>query len=432
MSKPKKESMLFRMNFAKSLNGKYLVFLDQILLSTVNFGSILVLSKITSVGVFGSFVVTYSYASFIYVFSSLFISGPILVFLAKKWNKKSGNYLIISLLINLIFNILFSLICFIPLKNQFPEVSFLTFFLLPFGMTFFDVVKKFSFAAKEVSLKFILTSTILLTLLFFLQLFFSQGLVLNGILKIYGISFLSGSLFLLGAIFSRKSIRQTFFFSSEMFKLGKQIWQTHFHYAKWIILGGIAFWGYSQGVYILAEIFDVSDFSLGKVRTLQNLLGVFSILLVALENQYTPIFAQNMKEEGEVGLKNRLSAVFKENYLKIGALFILAIPVGLFFYDKLYEDKYGVGIMMFLIFWVIQVVLVFVKPFSIFLKSIESTKPFFVSHALAAVSILIVFVVLEKLKNPYSLPISMLIANLVYAGNILSSYFYQLKKIKKQ
>lgn len=425
--------MLFRLNFAKVLNNKYLVFMDQVLLSAINFGSILVLSKIASIAVFGSFVVIYSYGLFIFTFSSLLISGPILVFLAKKWEKKAGEYLTSSLFINLFINFLLSGICFFFLKNQIENLPYYLFFILPFGMTFFDIVKKFTFSTRNVPVKYALISTLIVTLLFFGQLFFyMDSLRLENILIIYWVSFFTGSVFLLTMIFSEKTIRESISFSlARIFDFGKEVWRTHFHYAKWIVLGGIAFWGYSQGIYILAEFYGVDDFTIGKVRTVQNLLGVFSILLIAMENQFTPILARNIGEKGILGLRALMGRAFKENYWKIGGLFLLAIPIGLFFYESLYGEKYGVGFVMFLIFWLVQLVLVIVKPLSIFLKSVESTKPFFISHALAAISILVFFPLMGG-ENPYSLPIAMMVANFLYVGYIVGCYFYLVGKTKKE
>src|SRR5690606_21552431 len=105
--------MLWKLGFLKGLyKNKYLIFLDQSLLSVITFGSILALSKMASVNVFSSFVITYSYSYFIFIFCTFFLSAPMLIFLSKKWQKQESNYLLTTLLLNLLLNLFFSLICF--------------------------------------------------------------------------------------------------------------------------------------------------------------------------------------------------------------------------------------------------------------------------------------------------------------------------------
>ncbi len=422
--------MLLKMQFFKELNkNKYLIFLDQSLLSVITFGSILALSKIASVGVFGSFVVTYSYSYFIYIFCTFFLSAPILIFLSKKWQKEEGQYLLTTLFLNLFLNLLFSVICFFFLKRQIDEISFFLFFMLSFSMTFFDILKKFIFSAKSVEVKYGLVATIILNIIFFSFLFIFRGsLNLSAILNIYWASFLAASLFLMGCIIYKRIFRLNKFPGlRSILAFNIQVLRVHFKYSKWIILGGIAFWGYSQGVYILAKSFGISDFDIGKVRTIQNLVGVFNILLISLENHYTPIFASKAVQTNLSGLTTIVMRIIKENYIKVLTLFILSVPVGLLFYEMIYGEKYGSGTVIFLLFLLIQLLLVAIRPFSIALKSIENTVPFFVSHLIAVVSLVIVVPVLIYAESSYTLPIGILIANIVYVLYIAFHYYLRNK-----
>src|SRR5690606_19858307 len=213
-----------------------------------------------------------------------------------------------------------------------------------------------------------------------------------------------------------------------IYKFNRQVIQVHFKYSKWIILGGIAFWGYSQGVYILAKSCGISDFNIGKVRTIQNLLGVFNILLISLENHYTPIFANKATQTNLIGLTTIVIRIIKENYKKVLILFILSIPLGLLFYDMMYGEKYGNGTTIFLLFLLVQLFLIGIRPFSIALKSIENTVPFFVSHLIAVISLIIVLPVLIYFESSYTLPLAILIANFVYVLYIAAHYYLRIKK----
>ena len=416
--------MLSRINLSKYVSNKYLILLDQSLLSIINFGSILIISKLASINVFGSFVVTYSYSYFIYIFSTFFLSSPILIFLSKKWKFREGEYLSISLFFNFGINLFFSVITYFFLIKQVDAITYLPFFLLSFSMSFFDILKKFIFSSINVPVKYGLYATAIVNLLFFtLILIYKNDLTLERILNVYWISFGFSAIFLVAIIFMKGIFKRRLLNDLKGSLLfAKEILEVHFHYSKWIILGGIAFWGYSQGVYILAKAFSVDDFTIGKVRTIQNLLGVFNILLISLESHYIPIFSRISITDGLNNIFAMTKRIFSENMTKISILFLIAIPVGLLFYNLLYYDKYGSGIVVFMCFLLIQILLVFVKPCSIALKSIERTKPFFISHLLA-ITVTLIFVPVFKIYTvSYSIPFSLILANCIYVLYIIFIY----------
>lgn len=394
---------------------KYLVLLDQALLSIINFGSILVLAKTASIAIFGSFVVLYSYHLFVFLFSSLYISGPILIFLTKKWKNKEGEYLFSSLLMNTLLCFSLIVIAYFFLAKQINGVSFYHFFLMSFCVTFFQVLKKFVFSSKNIHVKYGLLSTLILNIVFFYGLFSRNLNDLSDILVIYWVSFFIADFILLIFII-KKGIFKTLFlnFTKKIPNLLKEVSVTHYHYAKWILLGGMAFWGYTQGIYILAKALDVSDFAIGKIRTIQNLLGVFNILAISFENHYTPIFSEKLGITGRKRVFSLIRTTYLENYKKIALLFILAIPIGLVFYNFLYIDKYGNGTIVFFIFLFIQFILICVKPFTIVLKCIEKTKSFFVSHLLAVIGMILTLLCVLYFSVYYAMPISIAIATLIY------------------
>lgn len=412
------------------LKDKYLILFDQALLSVINFGSILLLSKLADIATFGNFVITYSYSYFIFIFSTYLLAAPILVFLAKKWEQEEGIYLWICVLTNLIINLIFSAILFYFLQQQIPEVYFVNFFLLSLGMSSFEVVKKFVFSSRSIPVKYGLFSTILLNILFFTLLFaLSHTLSVNSILEVYAISFFSGFFFVLFFSFQLGIFKKVSRKSAMAFNFFSEVIRTHYRYSKWIILGGIAFWGYTQGIYILAKYFEVSDFMIGKVRTLQNLLGVFNILLIALENHYTPIFSKESLNGGFQNVQVHIRKLFKENYLKFLGLFVVAIPVGLMFYNFLFSEKYGSGTTIFLMFLGVQFVLLIIRPLGIALKSVEKTIPFFISHILAAGMIPLLLYSFLKLEMNNALAWTIAIANVIYAGYIALYYLNKKSKI---
>lgn len=418
------------MNQLKKLfykESKYILLVDQAFISIINFGSILVIAKLASILVFSSFVVVYSYLYFTYIFLTLLLSNPILIFLKKKWSNNEENYLIVIILLNIVFNLLISTILYTFLSYQIEGVSYVSFLFVSLSMTLFEILKKYIFSTNNISIIYAMLSSILLNILFFGFLFiFKNELNLNEILKVYWFSFSLVVLSLLSLFYFKKVFNVNYKNISFAFII--DVAKTHINYSKWLILGGIAFWGYSQGIYILAKSFNIDDLVIGKVRTIQNLLGIFNILAFTIENYYTPIFSSKVKKNLIAEVIPSLKEYYKENTLRIFILFAAALPIGLYFYNIMYSDKFGNGLIIFIIFYLIQLALIIIKPIAIALKVIEVTKPFFVSHIFAALSLLIFTPFLLNKNNAVSFSLIFVIANIIYFYIIAHSFYLNYKK----
>lgn len=412
--------------FLKGLsNKKALTLFDQVLFAFFNFGVIFLLSKLATVPVFADFVVFYSYLMFIFICSSLLIAGPILVFLTKNWKENQSVYVSGLLKNNFLLNIVLATICFGFLIFKGIEVNYFLMLGIPLFMTSFEVFKKFLFSTQKIHLKHAVIASILLNLSFVLGVLFNlEALSLNIILGVYCASYMISSLYLFIKVYKNKDFHLQNLFSTNPVKGGTPIFKQHFNYAKWILIGGIGFWGYSQGIYIFADYLKVEDVTIGKTRTLQNLLNVFSILLITLENYYTPIFSEKSKHQSFAIVHQDMLSLIKGNYFKIIILYILSIPIGLFFYNYLYASKYGEGLYIFLIFLLMQFILLCIRPFAIVLKSFEKTTPFFLSHVFAALSMILFLPVLVYFlkDDTFSITIVFTLATLIYALYIYSHY----------
>jgi hypothetical protein len=158
------------MNQLKKLfykESKYILLVDQAFISIINFGSILVIAKLASILVFSSFVVVYSYLYFTYIFLTLLLSNPILIFLKKKWSNNEENYLIVIILLNIVFNLLISTILYTFLSYQIEGVSYMSFLLVSLSMTLFEILKKYIFSTNNISIIYAMLSSVLLNILFF-------------------------------------------------------------------------------------------------------------------------------------------------------------------------------------------------------------------------------------------------------------------------
>lgn len=420
---------LFRQKLPEALKkDKYLLLIDQALLSLVNFGSVIFLAKTVSVETFAAFVILYSYYLFTFLVSTCYISTPILVFLRKKWLHKEGEYLCSALILHSVLCLGLVSLCYVFLSRQVQGISFLYFFLMAFSISAFDLLKKFIFSSKNIAIKYGLIATSVLNILFFYGLFGMPIQDVSDILMLFWVTFMVANTILLVFIFKKGVFKNTLhLLSKENVLFFREVSKTHFHYAKWILIGGVAFWGYTQGVYILGKAFGISDFTIGKTRTIQSLLGVFNVLAISIESHYTPIFSESLKLYNRKKIVYALSAVYAENYKKIIILFIASIPIGIGFYHIMYAEKYGNGLLLFLLFLCIQFIFIGIKPVSSALKAIEKTRALFSAQLLAFVCMTIPFLTLIYLAvETNAIAISTAIASVIYG---LFLWLYLKRKI---
>ena len=274
------------------LDDKYLLFIDQALYALFNFGSIFILSKLVSIETFSTYIVVLSMLNFGFLFSTFFHSSPILVLLRKKWEDSKQLYLLTLLSSNFILCIFFSVMLFFVIDNQ---VSFYFVFLIPFFMSMYDILKKYSYSSNTMRLSHTIIASSILNITFFVLIFFNiERLSIENLFTILTLAFALSSIYLFVIIIFKE--RLIFGINNIQTKVVIDILKSHLRYSKWIIIGGIAFWGYSQGIFIFAKYLNVSDFGISKVRTIQNILGIVNIIIISIENYYIPYFSTFIKE----------------------------------------------------------------------------------------------------------------------------------------
>lgn len=412
---------MIRMIFLKRLfQNKYFVLADQAFVSLLNFGSIFLLSKFADIPVFANFVLAYGYSNLIFILVTYFLTAPILVFLPKKEEKEGSSYLASLLVSNIILSLFLSLISFPFVNSQVDGLSFLLFLGINFSMIIYDLNKKFIFAQIRVSYIYTVISSFGLVSLFFGMIwYFKDSLSLNIVFGVYTLSFLLSAFFLFIIICIKKFLNWKSFLptNDNLKKLWKYITE-HYTFSKWVVAAGILFWGYSQGIFIVADILGVGDLGIAKVRSIQNLLGLFTILLVSMESYFIPLFSRNVEI---------LSKVVKEFYQKytlvLAIIFLVSLPVFYFVYDYYYFDKFSDGIYIIVILWLSQLVVVFSRPLSMALKAKEVSYPLFIAHALALFGLASLGILFMYLWKDIGMSLTLFLA--YFLSNISIIYFYK-------
>lgn len=411
-------------SYNRFFNNKYFILSDQVLTSLMNFGSVLLLSAILNETIFSQFVVLYSYSTLINIILTTVFSAPMLVFGIKKWHLEKFNYLGVNILYFLVFNILFSFISFLFLRMQVQEVFLYNFLLMNFGMTLIEIFKRFIFATKSISIAFAPVISLVMIIVFFGSLFiFKDRLGMNEILMIYWISYLTASLLFIVAMYARTNIKTEISLAQIIDKrFYKPVFNTHFKYAKWVLAGAVSFWVYTQGIYIFGKAVGVSDFTISKLRIVQNLFGVFTILLMAMDNFLTPSFAMKALESESL-IPVVMKDIYKRYTKPLMFIYLVSIPVMYIAYCILYEDKYGEGIIFILLVWLTQLIAMSTKPISIALKAKEVTYPLFYSHLFAAIAMLVFGGILIFIFDDFGFVLTLVLAFVI--ANVMNYIYYK-------
>src|SRR5690606_12393256 len=150
--------------------------------------------------------------------------------------QNEGRYLFSTMGIHLLLCTTLILPAYFFLNQQVNGIPFWYFFFMTFGITLFDLLKKFVFSRERISINYGLISTFVLNIIFFFGLFNAQSLGLTEILEVFWVSFFIADLLLLfffikKGVFSKLFIRPL----SQLGGFFKEIFLAHYHYAKWIL-----------------------------------------------------------------------------------------------------------------------------------------------------------------------------------------------------
>ena len=410
-----------------NLGNRYLLFIDQALYALFNFGSIFILSKLVSVETFSTYIIVLSMLNFGFLFSTFFHSSPILVLLRKKWEDSKQLYLLTLLSSNFILCIFFSVVLFFVIDNQKNQISFWFVFLIPFFMSMYDILKKYSYSSNTMRLSHAILASSILNITFFVLIFFNIGrLSIENLFTILTLAFALSSIYLFVIIIFKESL--IFGINNIQTKVVIDILKSHLRYSKWIIIGGIAFWGYSQGIFIFAKYLNVSDFGISKVRTIQNILGIVNIIIISIENYYIPYFSTFIKNNSIDKVKYLVKDLYIKNYLAVIIFFFCVILCVFVLYDILYSEKFSSGTYLILIFTTIQIVLLSIRPLIFYLKAMEITFPFFYAHIFALFAMLSFGYIAIPLYGYNGMALTFLISNFCFALIVIIFYIKKAYK----
>jgi O-antigen/teichoic acid export membrane protein len=172
------------------------------------------------------------------------------------------------------------------------------------------------------------------------------------------------------------------FEKTSLFQL-KLILQMHANYSVWLLLAAVFQW-FTGNVLLLVGGKLLTMEVIGALRIMQNLMGVLNVILLSFES-YIPISASKIFDHSGFG---DLLEYLKTTLIKGMVIFAFPLTVFFFFSSAIISLVYGAEYISFSYllkgYVFLYVFIIFGMILRIGLRSIELTRPVFISYVLTA------------------------------------------------
>ncbi len=395
----------------KFRNKKLLIFVDQTLVSGSNFILGILLARYLGVEGYGRFALIWLIVLF---FSSLQIAciiSPMLTLGSKKSLLVLDKYLTSMISMQFLFTLL-SAVClyaFFEIAVYFDEqwnIGDLKLYVIATTILFLfqDFVRRY-FIIKLQYFKLIFVDSIayLGQLVGTIYFIYTDNLELKSVLLVISLSF--GLSFLLGYP-QIKKISTTVVHKKLLFLRN---WQ----FSKWLILTSVTEWG-SGNMYIIIGSFFLGSWVAGLIRIMQNVMGIFHVIFIALDTFLSMKISIIYKKKGY-----SITYSIMQKYALYGLFaFFMFVVFGFLFDKKIINYLYGAEYQnyAYLLSWFILIYLfIFLSLLlKIFLRAIEQTKLIFQATFLVTIFNLIIILPLIKIFGLDGVVVGILISNIVY------------------
>ena len=255
-------------------------------------------------------------------------------------------------------------------------------------------------------------------LVFLSMLFFSNfGTSLKILFIVIGFCFLFSSF--IGFIFIGKlkfSAKET-----------KRNFLENLNFSSWLIASSILQW-IAGGYHLIVGGIILGPIAVGAVKAAQNIMGVFNVLFLGLEN-FVPVQASTIFDK--LGLKGLTTYLYKLTQSGI----IISIPIFIFFLlfaDKILSIIYGEAFSDYgylLNYFLIIYVFIFAGfAFRYFFRTIENTRVIFGAYLLSSVFSLLTASYFVQYFNVIGILIGMLLSQVI----MIVFYVWKFREIDNQ
>jgi len=159
----------------------------------------------------------------------------------------------------------------------------------------------------------------------------------------------------------------------------KLLFLKNWQFSKWLVYSAILQWG-SGNFFILAAGAILGSWSVGVIRVMQNTMGIFHVLFIALENILPINFSKIYKRNGYDSLINYFKLQLKYGFV----MFLILVLVIYIFSSDIIEFIYGNEYIQYsylLIGFIFIYMLIYITMLQRYiLRTLELTKIIFISY----------------------------------------------------
>ncbi len=420
------ESINKLINLIKNLikNKKSLIFLDQILVSGSNFILGILLARYLGIDLFGKFSLIWIIVLFFSSIQLAFIISPMLTHGAKKVPVIKDYYLSNIFYFQTFFVILCVLVLsiFLTIYSKFSSTNldglFIFILFLVYSFLNQDFIRRY-LIIKELYFKLLIIDIIsyLGQLISIGYLIYENQLTLKNTIISISIVFISS--FLLSFLFVR--------LKSNNKKYMTLIFLKNWKFSKWLVYSSILQWG-SGNFFVLTAGYLLGPWAVGVIRIMQNTMGIFHVIFIALENILPIKFAEIYKKFGYLEVWN-----YFIKQLKFGIILIsLIILLLLFSYEKLilliYGNEYTSYSYLIFGFMILYIFIYIAMLQRYILRTIENTKIIFTNYIYTSIFSLLSSIILIKLLSLNGVVIGMIITQII--SNFI--FYFEIKKFNRK
>lgn len=366
----------------KLKNKNIITFLDQAIVSGSNFIFSILLARTLGIDGYGYYSLVWLVVLF---FSSIQLAGlisPMMSLGAKKSLAAQKNYYFIMLIIQFFYSVSAFILSFVFLKligtiNNKWDLFDLSYFVSIFIFVFLiqDFLRRYFFVSDKAPVVLIM------------DIFAYPGSIgliayysLHNDLTLYIIFSIMIGMYLVSTIIGLSQVRH-YYFNKHYTNL---VFKKNISFSKWLIYSSLLQWGTGNYFILLAGSL-IGTSAVGAIKAMQNLIGIFHIVFLALENILPIKFSQTYHIQGRAGLKRLLE--ININYTWI--IFIPTLIITSLFPSQIVSLIYGTEYIdhSYILTWftVIYVFIYINMLYRYVLRSLEETKSIFTSYVASLV-----------------------------------------------
>ena len=362
---------------SKIKNKKSLIFLDQMLVSGSNFVLGIILARSLGVEGYGQFALLWLIVLFFSSLQLAYIISPMLTLGSKKSLSILDKYLSTMVSLQLVFSLFLmcALYLFFEIAIYFDERwniddMKLTIMLATLFFLIQDFIRRyFIIKVQYFRLLFIDSIAYIGQIMMIVYFIYTNSLDLANVFLAISLSF--GISLVLGySQIKRVSTKNIY---------KRLLFLKNWKFSKWLVYSAVLQWG-SGNFFILAAGAILGSWSVGVIRVMQNTMGIFHVLFIALENILPINFSKIYKKDGYSSLIKYFKLQLKYGFVVFSILasviYLFSSEIIGFLYGNAYIEYSYLLVGFVLIYMFIYITMLQ----RYLLRTMEMTKVIFTSY----------------------------------------------------